>query len=76
MQYDTINDWDIMVTVGGKEYNCAVTGDYDEEDDYGDRDAILETLSALVYDEEKDDWDEIADGFTVPGLERAVLKKV
>ena len=75
MQNDTLNDWDIMVTVDGKEYNCAVTGEY-EEDESGDLVAILETLSALVYNEEKDDWDEIADGFTVPGLEKAVLKKV
>ena len=75
MQANDLNDWDIMVTVDGKEYNCAVTGEYEEDDD-GDSVTILETLSALVYNEEKDDWDEIADGFTVPGLEKAVLKKL
>ena len=75
MQDDIINDWDIMVTVDGKEYNCAVTGEY-EVDAYGDYEPIIETLSALVYNEEKDDWDEIADGLTVPGLEKAVLKKL
>jgi hypothetical protein len=75
VQDETLNDWDIRVNVDGKEYNCAVTGYYEEDDD-GERVAILETLSALVYNEEKDDWDEIADGFTVPGLEKAVLKKL
>lgn len=71
---------EVEVMVDGKEYVCTVSGHYDDyEFDgyyYQFSNPCIETIGADVYDESIGDWVNVKEMMNVPGLVKAVERKL
>lgn len=71
---------EVEVMVDGKECVCTASGYYDEYTfdgyDYQFSEPCIETIEADVYDESIGDWVEVKEPMNVPGLVKAVERKL
>ena len=71
---------EVNIFVGGKEYVCTAFGAYDDYEfdgyDYQFSNPCIDAIEADVYNKRVGDWVEVKDPMNVPGLVKAVERKL